>query len=307
MDIALNETCTHLVPITLPPSANRESLELRATASIDLLGVSLDNIHNLLQMPGGCGEQTMITFAPNTYIQGYLQAKNLLTPDVQLKSKEYMLAGYQRELTFQRVDGSFSAWGNNDKSGSLWLTAFVLRCFAQANEQKPRLVFIDDTVLKRAATWLLDRYDSGSKSFTDPGYLYHREMQGSSISSTMAIAAFVLVALTEEQSASSMAPRIEQVVGEVIEQLNTAVSSQSFNAYQLSIVLYAALCVRTSPRLGKLAVATNLSKTAREKLENSTSKTSNLVVLIYFCNKYYYVYGNEWTLAARGSKIKWGF
>lgn len=32
----------------------------------------------------------------------------------------YPLAGYQRELTFQHKDGSFSAFGDRDKSGSMW-------------------------------------------------------------------------------------------------------------------------------------------------------------------------------------------
>jgi len=30
------------------------------------------------------------------------------------------MAGYQRELTYQRSDGSFSAFGNSDKAGSMW-------------------------------------------------------------------------------------------------------------------------------------------------------------------------------------------
>ena len=32
-----------------------------------------------------------------------------------------MLPGYQRELTYQRDDGSFSAFGNRDPAGSMWL------------------------------------------------------------------------------------------------------------------------------------------------------------------------------------------
>lgn len=41
-------------------------------------------------------------------------------------------AGYQRELLYRRDNGSFSAFGNADESGSTWLTAFVLKSFAQA-------------------------------------------------------------------------------------------------------------------------------------------------------------------------------
>ena len=268
VDVAAGEKFEVSVPITMPPSAIRDSLELRATASIDLLGASLDNIHQLLQMPYGCGEQTMISFAPNTYIQGYLQAKKLFTPEVERKSKEYMLAGYQRELTFQRADGSFSAFGSSDPSGSLWLTAFVYRCFAQANAQKPALVFIDDTVTQRAARWALERFNSRSQLFSDPGRVIHSDMQGASTSSALAMAAYVIVALTEEQLANGLETRIESVVRAAVEHLNGVVSSQSLNAYQLSIVLYAALCVRTNARLGKIAAATTLSETARRLLES---------------------------------------
>jgi len=34
---------------------------------------------------------------------------------------DVLLLGYQRELTYQRDDGSFSAFGNRDPSGSIWL------------------------------------------------------------------------------------------------------------------------------------------------------------------------------------------
>lgn len=289
VDIAQNDKFETLMPITMPPSAIADSLELRATASIDLLGASLDNIHQLLKMPYGCGEQNMLNFAPNTYIQGYLQAKKLLTPEVERKSKEYMQSGYQRELTYQRVDGSFSAFGNSDSNGSLWLTAFVYRCFAQANAQKPPLIYIDDTVMRRAASWVLDRFDSGAKRFTDPGRVIHSDMQGASTSSALAMAAYVIVALAEEEKlASGLETRVESVVRSAVEHLNAAVSSQSLNAYQLSIILYAALCVRTNPRLSKFPAATTLSETARRMLESiktSTASDSSLTCIVLYQNE----------------------
>eukprot|EP00959_Pyramimonas_sp_CCMP1952_P469394 9494860-Pyramimonas_sp.AAC.1 len=39
--------------------------------------------------------------------------------------------GYQRELNYRHSDGSFSAFGESDGDGSTWLTAFVLKVFAQ--------------------------------------------------------------------------------------------------------------------------------------------------------------------------------
>ena len=34
-----------------------------------------------------------------------------------------VITGYQKELTFQRSDGSFSAFGNSDPAGSVWSVA----------------------------------------------------------------------------------------------------------------------------------------------------------------------------------------
>ena len=37
-----------------------------------------------------------------------------------LRSICFLLLGYQRELTYQHFDGSFSAFGDHDNSGSMW-------------------------------------------------------------------------------------------------------------------------------------------------------------------------------------------
>ena len=41
--------------------------------------------------------------------------------------------GYQRELTFQHNDGSFSAFGERDEPGSMWLDmAFINRSISNS-------------------------------------------------------------------------------------------------------------------------------------------------------------------------------
>lgn len=37
--------------------------------------------------------------------------------------------GYQRELTYQHTDGSFSAFGDSDDSGSMWYVSRFEKCF----------------------------------------------------------------------------------------------------------------------------------------------------------------------------------
>jgi len=85
-------------------------------------------------MPFGCGEQNMIVFAPDVYITKYLQESGQIKPEIMAKAEKLMITGYQRELTYRRSDGSFSAFGQSDEEGSLWLTSFVLKSFAEARD-----------------------------------------------------------------------------------------------------------------------------------------------------------------------------
>ena len=102
-----------------------------------------------------------------------------------------MYAGYQKELTYQRSDGSYAVWGDRSSSGSTWwdyyinkfgrsvsdsfmlsitysLTGFVSRIFAQA---KP-LMYIDDNSLSQSVCWLV-RQQREEGHFTEPGSCYH--------------------------------------------------------------------------------------------------------------------------------------
>ncbi|CAI9531413.1 unnamed protein product [Staurois parvus] len=96
------------------------------------MGPTVSNLDNLLRLPFGCGEQNMIHFAPNVFVLKYLQKTKQLCPEVESEAVDYLLQGYQRQLTYKRQDGSYSAFGERDSSGSMWLTAFVLKSFAQS-------------------------------------------------------------------------------------------------------------------------------------------------------------------------------
>lgn len=55
----------------------------------------------------------------------------------------YPLEGYQRELTFQHKDGSFSAFGDRDKSGSMWWVSVNRRSLSN-NLLKVDFISMDD-------------------------------------------------------------------------------------------------------------------------------------------------------------------
>jgi CD109 antigen len=123
---------TKMISAYFPEQRVPEADTLKVTVIGDILGGVITNLDKLIQMPCGCGEQNMINFVPDIVILNYLKGVNSLTHDVKERALSYLETGYQRELTFKRFDGSFSAFGNSDQSGSTWLTAFVVRSFISA-------------------------------------------------------------------------------------------------------------------------------------------------------------------------------
>ncbi len=150
---------------------------------------SMNGLESLIQMPFGCGEQNMIILAPNVYVTKYLKASGQLKPEIMAKAEKLMLTGYQRQLTYRRTDNSFSAFGQSDKIGSLWLSAFVLKCFSEAKG----LIYIDQDVLDQTKAWILSKQNSDG-SFDSVGFVHHQEMLGGLRGKT-ALTAYVAIAL----------------------------------------------------------------------------------------------------------------
>ncbi|NXH20679.1 CD109 protein, partial [Bucco capensis] len=158
---------------TFPADVVSGSERVQLTAVGDLLGPSINGLSSLIKMPYGCGEQNMVNFAPNVYVLQYLTETRQLREDIRAKAVSFMRKGYQRELLFQRDDGSFSAFGNEDPSGSTWLSAFVLRCFLQARP----FIDIDQAVLMDTAQWIV-RHQKLNGEFQEPGKVLQSDLQG---------------------------------------------------------------------------------------------------------------------------------
>jgi CD109 antigen len=196
---------------------------------------TIEGLERLLQMPFGCGEQNMVLFAPNVFIARYLKETGQLKPEVMARAEHLMITGYQRELTYRRNDGSFSAFGNQDREGSLWLTAFVLKTFSQARA----LMFIDQGVLDGAAAWI-DQQQRADGSFEPVGFLHHQELLGG-LRGNQALTAYVAVALQEAGKHGAAARAVKYLEGKL-----NAID----DAYTMAIVTYA-LEVAASPRAGE--------------------------------------------------------
>ncbi|XP_024909513.1 C3 and PZP-like alpha-2-macroglobulin domain-containing protein 8 isoform X2 [Cynoglossus semilaevis] len=182
-----NEAFTLGVPHNMVPGSER------ATAYMigDVMGPTLNNLDKLLRLPFGCGEQNMIHFAPNVFVLKYLQKTRQLSAEVENEATDYLLQGYQRQLTYKRQDGSYSAFGERDSSGSMWLTAFVLKSFAQSRG----FIFIDPEELREAKSWLI-KHQRSDGSLPAMGRILNKDLQGG-IHGKISLTAYVVAALLE--------------------------------------------------------------------------------------------------------------
>ncbi|WAQ97872.1 CD109-like protein [Mya arenaria] len=225
------------VDILVPGDAVPDSVHIAVSLIGDMMGPTITGLADLLHMPHGCGEQNMITFVPNIVVANYLEAIGGLTPVILNKAKGYMIVGYQSELTFRHHDGSFSAFGNNDASGSTWLTAFVVKSFAQASF----FIYVDPGIVRRAIDWVLDQYAEETATFNEPGRVIHYAMMGGTATSRRNLAAYVITALLEAKENEffgSDNSLFDIVVGSALNNLLEAVDDME-DPYELAISGYA--------------------------------------------------------------------
>ncbi|XP_006818919.1 C3 and PZP-like alpha-2-macroglobulin domain-containing protein 8 [Saccoglossus kowalevskii] len=165
----------------------------RADASIigDVMGPTLTNLHNLLRLPFGCGEQNMIHFAPNVYVLRYLAKTNQVTQKLMDEALRFLVVGYQRQVTYKRQNGSYSAFGERDSQGSMWLTAFVLKSFAQSRS----FIYIDPNDMKKSVTWIIQQQRKGGY-FPPVGRVLNRDIQGG-LKGRVSLTSYVVIALLE--------------------------------------------------------------------------------------------------------------
>ncbi|XP_062325530.1 CD109 antigen-like [Osmerus eperlanus] len=223
------------ISFSFPPDVVPGSQRAHVAVVGDILGLSISGLGSLVEMPVGCGEQNMILFAPNVYILQYLDKSLKANEKIRSKALANMMSGYERELSYQRKDGSFSAFGNSDPAGSTWLTAYVLKSFLQARP----FMQIDPVVLSRAMAWLVGRQATQGE-FTEAGRVIHTEMLGGMEDGPVSLTAYVLMTLLEDQAYVNMfSGNVPLTVSYLEARVNSGVSSNyslCLAAYALSLV-----------------------------------------------------------------------
>ncbi|NWI57061.1 OVOS protein, partial [Calyptomena viridis] len=217
-------------PVSLSLPRNLVQGSARAYFSVigDIWGTALRNLDNLLHMPYGCGEQNMALFTPNIYALDYLNKTGQLTEEIRLRGTGYLSTGYQKQLSYKHRDGSYSSFGRRDREGSVWLTAFVYKSFAQAK----RYIYIDDDVQSQTLIWLASKQKSDG-CFENAGSHFNNALKGGE-EAEYSLTAYVVAALLEAGQSAA-----QPVIQSGMNCLETAFSKGVHNLYNQALFAYA--------------------------------------------------------------------
>ncbi|KAI5934105.1 Ovostatin2 [Manis javanica] len=161
------------VALDLPDNVVNGSARAFFTVVGDILGLAMQNLENLLQMPYGCGEQNIALLASDTYVLDYLQSTQQLTEEIKSKAFSFLSNGYQKQLSFKNSDGSYSVFWQRNQKGSLWLSALTFKTF----EGMKKYVFIDEQVQKQTLIWLSSKQKING-CFKSDGKLFNNAWEG---------------------------------------------------------------------------------------------------------------------------------
>lgn len=230
-----------LIQIRRPRRSPQEVVPGSERCEIDIVGddmgialeASVKSPESLLQMPSGCGEQTMIYLAPTLYAYEYLKTADLISSQDEDRALGFIRSGYQRMLTFRKLDGSFTVW--QGYASSLWLTAFVVRTLCEARKS----VLIDENVLTSGLRYILTQQQQDGR-FHDIYKLHHDDLLGG-VTGPLPLTAYTLLTLQECAKDGITVPRLEEstakataFIGKELERDNPAYET-SLAAYALSL------------------------------------------------------------------------
>src|SRR5205807_689872 len=132
----------------LPPDAIPDSASWTVKLYPSRFSEIVEGLESIFRAPYGCFEQTSSTTYPNVLALDYLKTVGRLTPEIEIKARIFINAGYQRLLTFEVPGGGFDWFGH--PPANICLTAYGILEFTDMN----RVHRVDLAVIERARRWL---------------------------------------------------------------------------------------------------------------------------------------------------------
>lgn len=150
-----------LIPNEAIPDASKIFVKFYPGA----LSQMVEGLDSILQMPGGCFEQTSSSTYPNVLVLDYLKASRKLTPEIQAKAEGYISLGYQRLVTFEVQGGGFSWFGQ--APANKILTAYGLMEFSDMS----RVHEVDPRLIERTQNWLASQQQPDGSFKPDTSFI----------------------------------------------------------------------------------------------------------------------------------------
>uniref|UniRef100_A0A672KFJ3 Alpha-2-macroglobulin-like n=1 Tax=Sinocyclocheilus grahami TaxID=75366 RepID=A0A672KFJ3_SINGR len=211
------DTLSEEVNLTLPKDVIEGSARSSVSVIGDILGRALSNLHGLLRMPYGCGEQNMAVLSPNIYILQYLENTEQLTSAIRERATGFLKSGYQRQMNYRHISGAYSTFGY----------AFVLRSFGKAQ----KYIFIDPQIIQSAKKWLISTRDSDDGCFIQQGRLFNNRMKGG-VNDNVTMTAYITASLLELET-----PVTDPVVTKGLSCLRSVIKDVK-NTYTTALLAY---------------------------------------------------------------------
>ncbi|XP_076583459.1 complement C3-like [Chaetodon auriga] len=220
------------------PTSTQISVTGREQANKLKNEINGESMHSLIYQPSGCGEENMIHMTLSVIATTYLDKTNQWQlPDIDIRKDalQHIKTGFLNELVYRKRDGSFAM--HLEQQSSTWLTAYVVKVFAMANN----LVAVPSNVICDAVRFLILRTQHPGGPFKEVGRVYHRDMIGDvqGIDSDASMTAFCLIAMQESRplcaaTVNSLPASIDKAVAYLEKRLPTLT-----NPYAVAMTSYA--------------------------------------------------------------------
>lgn len=187
-----------------------------------------EGLEGLLRMPSGCFEQTSSIAYPNILVLSYLRKARKTSPELEMRSLEYISIGYQRLISFESPGGGFEWFGR--APANKILSAYGLMEFYDMQ----RVFEIDEKILTRTTNWLISQQEKNGSWKPDVRYA-HQEAWGKIQTAEILPTAYISWALLE---AGYKEAALEKAITFIKENLNAAKDPYSLAIIANALVLY---------------------------------------------------------------------
>jgi uncharacterized protein YfaS (alpha-2-macroglobulin family) len=134
--------------VVIPAGAIADASKILVKLYPGALSQVVEGLDSILQMPGGCFEQTSSATYPDILVMDYLKTSKKITPEIQAKAEGFISLGYQRLVTFEVPGGGFSWFGQ--APANKILTAYGVMEFSDMS----RIHEVDQRLIERTQNWL---------------------------------------------------------------------------------------------------------------------------------------------------------